>query len=224
MDGSPTPDTRAEKVARALEQMIFDGVYADGDRLDEVQIAGQFGVSRTPVREALQRLAQSGLVEQRPRRGVFVREPGPLELMEMFEVMAELEATCGRLAAMRISDEALLALESANAACSRAFEAGDADAYYDENERFHRRIYAESGNAFLAGETGRLHRRLQPFRRMQLRLRGRMAQSLAEHEAIVAALRGGDGLTASEALRDHVAVQGEKFRHLVSGLRRSKAS
>ncbi|WP_138467180.1 GntR family transcriptional regulator [Poseidonocella sp. HB161398] len=210
---------RADIIAAELEERICDGTFADGERLDEVRLAEQFGVSRTPLREALQKLALSGLVEQLPRRGVFVRQPGPVELMEMFEVMAEMEAVCGRLAAGRISDAALAELDAANAMCRRAVTTQDADAYYLENERFHHIIYRESGNAFLAQETGALHRRLKPFRRMQLRLRGRLPQSMGEHEEIVAALRAGDGERAAADLRAHVAVQGEKFRFLMAQLK-----
>ncbi|WP_417725527.1 GntR family transcriptional regulator [Salipiger sp.] len=209
----------AERIAEALEEQIFDGTFANGDRLDEVRLAERFGVSRTPLREALQRLALSGLVEQVPRRGVFVRQPGPVQLLEMFEVMAELEAVCGRLAARRISDAALTDLRDANAKCRAAVERRDSDAYYDENGRFHGIIYRQSGNAFLEGEALALHRRLKPFRRAQLRLRGRMAQSMAEHEEIVEALAAGDGERASDALRGHVAVQGEKFHHLIASLK-----
>jgi DNA-binding GntR family transcriptional regulator len=213
--------SRADAIATDIEDLIFSGRYSDGDRLDEVRLAEKFGVSRTPVREALQRLAQSGLVEQVPRRGVFVREPGPIELMEMFEVMAEVEAICGRFAAERISDAALDELSEANAACRAAVEAVDADGYYRENERFHHIIYRESGNDFLNHEAARLHRRLKPFRRMQLHLRGRMAQSLAEHEAIVDALRRGGGADVSRVLRDHVAIQGDKFHRLMAARRTS---
>ncbi|WP_135506954.1 GntR family transcriptional regulator [Roseovarius aestuariivivens] len=205
---------RSEKIAQDLEEAIFDGTFADGARLDEVRLAREFGVSRTPLREAIQRLALSGLVELIPRRGAFVRQPGLAELMEMFEVMAELEAVCARFAALRISDAALLELRDANAKCLAAVEARDADAYYFENERFHKTIYRESGNAFLEEETLRLHRRLKPFRRQQLRFRGRLTQSMAEHEAVVDALEAGDAGTAAARLREHVAVQGEKFHDL----------
>lgn len=210
---------RADIIAEALEERICSGVYPNGERLDEIRLAEQFGVSRTPLREAFQKLAVSGLVEQIPRRGVFVRQPGPVELMEMFEVMAELESVCGRLAARRISEEALAELEAANALCQRAVEAANADDYYDHNERFHHIIYRESGNSFLEQETGELHRRLKPFRRLQLRLRGRLPQSMSEHQEIVAALRAGDQTRAAEALRGHVAVQGEKFHYLMSHLK-----
>ncbi|MDJ0630141.1 MAG: GntR family transcriptional regulator [Rhodobacter sp.] len=210
---------RADKIAEALEEQIFDGTFADGDRLDEIRLAAQFGVSRTPLREAFQRLAQSGLIEQIPRRGVFVRQPGPVELMEMFEVMAELEATCARLAARRIGDTALEEMRQTNARCSAAVQSQDADAYYRENERFHLILYRQSGNGFLEQECLRLHRRLKPYRRVQLRLRGRMAQSMAEHEAIVAALENGDSAAAAEAVRAHVAVQGARFQDLMASLK-----
>ncbi len=210
---------RADKIAQTLEQMIFDGTFANGERLDEVQLADRFEVSRTPIREAFQKLAISGMVEQLPRRGVFVRQPGPVELLEMFEVMAELEATCARFAASRITDAALEDLRATNRRCNAAVEAQDADGYYDENERFHAILYRQSGNGFLEQECLRLHRRLQPFRRMQLRLRGRLRQSMSEHEAIVAALEAGDGAAAADAIRGHVAVQGEKFHHLVASLK-----
>lgn len=199
--------------------MIFDGTFADGERLDEVQLAEKFAVSRTPVREAIQRLALSGLAEQIPRRGVFVRQPGPVELIEMFEVMAELEAVCARLAATRISDAALAELHATNERCNAAVSAQDADGYYHENEKFHAILYRQSGNSFLEQECSRLHKRLQPFRRMQLRLRGRLKQSMGEHEAIVAALEEGDGEKAASAIRSHVAVQGEKFHHLMASLK-----
>ncbi len=212
---------RADMIADEIEELIFGGTYPDGARLDEHALAGRFGVSRTPIREALQKLTLSGLVTQLPRRGVFVRQPGPVELMEMFEVMAELEAAAARLAALRISDAALADLRAANAKCRAALEAQDSAAYYLENERFHQIIYAQSGNNFLLGEAQRLHRRLRPFRRQQLRLRGRLAQSMAEHEGIVAALERGDAHGAADALRAHVAVQGEKFHYLMSSLRQA---
>ena len=137
----------------------------------------------------------------------------------MFEVMAELEAVCGRLAAIRISDQALTQLYEANAQCRMAVETADTNRYYAENEAFHRIIYRQSGNSFLEQEAIKLHKRLKPFRRRQLRCRGRMPQSMAEHEAIVGALTEGNSEAASSLLRDHVAVQGKKFQHLMATIR-----
>ncbi len=208
-------------IANKLEEMILTGEFGVEDRLDEVTLAEKFGVSRTPVREALHRLAHSGLVEQIPRRGVFVRQPRPDELYEMFEVMAELEALCARLAAKRIAESALAKLDAVNAECLAAVTDNDPDRYYAENELFHHIIYRESGNKFLDSEASRLHRRLQPFRRMQLQLRGRLTQSMKEHEEVVRALRKGNPEQAGDIMRQHVAVQGEKFYLLLSNFLRT---
>jgi DNA-binding GntR family transcriptional regulator len=212
------PRKRADIIADTLEERVFTGDYADGERLDEVTLAREFGVSRTPIREALQRLVAAHLAEQLPRRGVFVRQPGPKLLEEMFEAMAEFEAACGRLAARRLSEDSLAALEAANAGCMEAIEADDAQAYSAANETFHCLIYTTSGNAFLAGEAERLYRRLKPFRRVQLRLRGRMSQSMAEHSEIITRLRDGDEAGVAEALRRHVGPQGERFYPQVAQL------
>lgn len=211
------PARAADHIRQNLEQAILTGSYVDGLRLDELRLAEQFEVSRTPIREALQMLAATGLVDLIPRRGAFVRHPGFVELVEMFEVMAELECLCGRLAARRLTDTHLVDLRAAESGCVSALETGDTDAYYRANERFHNLLYQASGNGFLTGEANRLHKRLQPFRRLQLRVRGRMVQSMDEHKAILIALEAGDAETTGRLLRDHVAIQGEKFHDLMAG-------
>ncbi|MBJ7538109.1 GntR family transcriptional regulator [Marinomonas transparens] len=207
-------------IASTLEESILRGDYQTGERLNEVALSTEFGVSRTPIREALQKLTKSGLVEQIHRKGVFVRQPGPVELIELFEMMAELEASCGRLAALRISEVALEKLREANGKCKIAMTAGEADTYYYANEVFHMIIYRESGNSILEQETKRLHQRLKPYRRLQLQVRGRMPQSMSEHEQIVEALTQGESDKAAQLLRGHVTIQGEKFRHLLSALKK----
>lgn len=214
----------ADHVREELEQAIITGVYDDGARLDEVSLTEQFKISRTPIREALQMLAASGLVELIPRRGAFVRHPGFVELVEMFEVMAELESLCGRLAARRLTDARLAELKSAEYACTEALEGGDTDAYYRANEQFHHLLYEASGNSFLMGEAKRLHKRLQPFRRLQLRVRGRMRQSMDEHQNILSALEMGDAERVAVVLRDHIAIQGEKFHDLMASYHRQPVS
>ena len=136
----------ADHIREDIEQGILTGEFADGVRLDEVRLCDRFGVSRTPVREALNQLAASGLIEIRPRRGAFVRVPGFVEVVEMFEVMGELEALCGRLAAKRISDAQLTQFRTACQACEAAEAAGNANGYYRENELFHQLLYEASGN------------------------------------------------------------------------------
>ncbi len=211
---------RADQIANTLEQLVFSGKFQDGERLDELKLAEQFHVSRTPIREALQVLVSSGMAEQIPRRGVFIRQPGPVELMEMFETMAELEAACGRLAAIRMSDKDLASLANANDLCQQAIRDTNHDRYYTENETFHQIIYRGAANTFLANQALQLQNRLRAYRRIQLRFRGRMDQSMNEHSQILSALTNGDADMAAQTLRGHVAVQGEKFHQLIASLKR----
>lgn len=108
-------------------------------------------------------------------------------------------------------------------ACRKAANSGDTDAYYYENERFHRAVYTACGNAFIAEQAIALHRRLAPFRRLQLRVRNRMQASLAEHQGIVEALLQGDGDLAASRAFAHVAVQGERFTDLIASMHRIAA-
>lgn len=211
-----------ERLKDEIENEIVTGRLLPGERLDEVTLAERFGVSRTPLREALHSLAASGLVEVRPHRGAIVAEVGPERLVEMFEVMAELEAMCGRRAARRMTDEDMLALKEAHHSSAEVEKAGDFDGYYYANERFHFCIYDSSHNEFLAEQAKLLHRRLRPYRRLQLRVRNRLATSYREHDRIVGALAAGNGELAAELLRAHVIVQGERFADLVSSMKAIK--
>ena len=204
------------KIRDSLEQRIVEGELGNGKRLDETELSGFYGVSRTPVREALQRLAESGLAEHLPRRGTFVRSPSLSQLVEMFEVMAELECMAIRLAARRATAKDIDALEKDNETCRAAVAANDTKKYYEVNARLHGRIYQMSGNSFLASEARRLHDRLRPFRRLQLRVRGRMEESMAEHDIILAALRDGDADRAMETMKKHITIVGVRFNDLVS--------
>jgi DNA-binding GntR family transcriptional regulator len=208
------------KIRDSLEQRIVEGELGNGKRLDETELSGFYGVSRTPVREALQRLAESGLAEHLPRRGTFVRSPSLSQLVEMFEVMAELECMAIRLAARRATSNDIDALEKDNETCRAAVAANDTKKYYEINARLHGRIYQMSGNSFLANEARRLHDRLRPFRRLQLRVRGRMEESMAEHDIILAALRDGDADRAMETMKKHITIVGVRFNDLVSSFNR----
>ena len=208
----------ADRVREALEEDVVLGRILPGNRLDEVALAARFGVSRTPVREALNRLAASGLVELRARRGAFVKAIGIAQVVEMFEVMAELEALCARLDARRISGKLTARLIQAHQACIDAAEQADADAYYHRNEAFHQTIYDACGNRFLAEQTEQLRNRLTPYRRMQLHVRNRIGGSLSEHRQIVDAIRAGEEDRVVEIVKDHILIQGEKFHSLVQGL------
>ncbi|MCP1200351.1 GntR family transcriptional regulator [Notoacmeibacter sp. MSK16QG-6] len=207
---------KATDIREAIEQEILTGLRKPGAKLDEKGIADRFAVSRTPVREALQQLATAGLIELIPHRGAFVRSVSIRELIEMFEVMAELEGMAGRLAARRVDADMLAVLQKRMVACRTAAESQDPDAYYHENERFHRAIYEACGNAFLEGEAKRLHQRLQAFRRLQLRVPKRIDQSLAEHETIVEAIDARDEAGCEQVLRNHILIQGERFADFVA--------
>ena len=206
----------ATRVFQGVEEQIATGQLKDGEKLDEASLAKRFQVSRTPVREALLQLVGSGLATQIPKRGCFVKAPSFREMIEMFEVMSELEGMCARLAARRISDEQLIALETSNRECENAIKANDSDLYYHKNVEFHECIYSACGNGFLAEETRSLRRRLQSFRRLQLRVRGRMSQSLGEHSEIIEAIRSSDADQADRVSRQHVMIQGERFNDLLA--------
>ena len=208
------------KIRDSLEQRIVEGELGNGKRLDETELSGFYGVSRTPVREALQRLAESGLAEHLPRRGTFVRSPSLSQLVEMFEVMAELECMAIRLAARRATTNDIDALEKDNETCRAAVAANDTKKYYEVNARLHGRFYQMSGNSFLAVEARRLHDRLRPFRRLQLRVCGRMEESMAEHDIILAALRDGNADRAMETMKKHITIVGVRFNDLVSSFNR----
>jgi DNA-binding GntR family transcriptional regulator len=207
-----------QRLRDQIENGIVSGDFPAGKRLDETQLSTQFGVSRTPVREALMQLSAIGLIEIRPRRGAIVVQPPPHRIYEMFEVMAELEAMAGAHAARRYTEADKTGLTEAHVRCSRSAEAGDADAYYYDNEAFHAAIYTASHNGFLQEQCQALHRRLRPYRRLQLRVRNRMESSLEEHQRIVDAILRGDSEAAASELRSHIAVQGDRFSDLVACL------
>src|SRR5262245_12295826 len=208
----------SESLREAIEEEVATGKLLPGTHLDEIELAQRFVVSRTPIREALSMLAGEGLLEIRPRRGAVVASITPQRLLEMFEVMAELEAMCARLAARRMTELELKHLDAAHEACRKAVERRDPDAYYAGNERFHQLIYACGHNAFLAEQALALQRRLRPYRRLQLRVRNRLQRSFEEHGAILQALHDGDAERAVEATRAHVAVQGERFTDLLASI------
>lgn len=213
-----TKRSNAQRLRDSLEDDIINGRRAPGERLDHEALAKQFNVSRTPIREAIQQLMASGLVTVSPKKGTFVAKVGIAQLIEMFEVMAELEGMCGRLAARRITAEELATLREALTRCEAAAEQGDPDDYYYENERFHHCIYQASHNGFLASEAIQLKQRLKPYRRLQLQVRHRIGSSLSEHGEIVEAIAAGDSPHAERVMRDHVLIQGERFSDLVASV------
>lgn len=209
---------RAEGVRLRLEREIFSGALLPGERLDENGLARRFGVSRTPVREALLQLSSAGLIEMRPRQGAVVAAITVQQLLQMFEVMAEMEALCARYAARRMGPAERQALERAHKACVDLARRRDPERYYEANRIFHELIYSGTRNEYLEETTRTLRNRLSSYRRFQLHQAGRVANSLSEHDAVVTAILAGDADRAAAAMRAHVAVQGEVFTDLVSML------
>lgn len=209
----------AELIYERLETQIAEGHFKDGERLDEATLAKEFGISRTPLREALRALSANGLVEFIPNRGTFVRQPDLVRLIEMFDVMAELESWCARLAATRMSTAQVILLRQAASACEAALSRKDNRAYYNHNATFHNLIYDASGNRFLAEEARNMQRRLKPFRQAQLFVTDRMDQSMKEHRNILLALEKGDAIAAEHLMREHIRIQSstyEEFRNEVN--------
>lgn len=204
--------TTADLLYERLEAMIADGKFRDGERLDEVSLAREFGVSRTPLRQALQLLSSAGLAVVHPNRGTFVRAPDFVRLVEMFEVMAELEAWCAKLAAQRITTAQILLLRQAALRCERALAARDQRQYYHENETFHDIIYQAGGNSFLADETRHMQRRLRPFRQAQLSAVDRLNSSMKEHQQILDALEAHDAQQAEALMREHIRIQSVTYQ------------
>ena len=213
-----TTQTRSETLREQIEEMIAVGKLKPGQHLDETVLAEKFGVSRTPIREALIQLASMGIIVIRPRRGAIVAEIGPQQLIEMFEVMAELEAMCARLAARRMSPAEHAILKAAHLACTEARDKADSDVYFYKNEEFHQQIYIGSQNTFLEEQARVLQRRLRPYRRLQLRVRNRVTASFDEHGAVVDAIIEGKGELAAELLRQHIMIQGQRFSDLIASL------
>ncbi|KUG57020.1 AsnC family transcriptional regulator [Kocuria rosea subsp. polaris] len=207
--------TEAVRVRRGLEEAIVAGRYRPGDKLDLTSISAEYGCSRTPIRDALQHLSNSGMVQIRPKHGTFVSRLGVRELAERFEVMADLEGLCAELAARRMPPGTAAEMTAALEACRRFVQEGDPDGYYDANSRFHRAIYAGSGNEFLRAEAEKLQGVLEVYRRLQLRVGDRMARSLDEHRAIAEAVLAHDPETARAQARAHVQIQADEYTELV---------
>ena len=216
---SAAQQSLTESLVTAIENDILEGRLRPGDRLEEIGLARRFQVSRTPIREALRQLAASRLIELKPRLGATVARPTSAEVVELFEVVAELEGIAARLAAERMEAADLAAIEAAHAACQRAAGGDDAAAYYRVNGEFHRAIHAAARNLVLVEEIRVLDKRLSPYRRFITFRPGRTQEALREHDEILAALRARDAGRAGAAMRDHVRILGEDALFLAKGLR-----
>ncbi|ASP20439.1 putative D-xylose utilization operon transcriptional repressor [Antarctobacter heliothermus] len=205
-------ETNTAAVVRELSAQIVSGKLPPGKKLDETLIGEYFGVSRTPVREALRELAVIGLVETRPHRGAFVAEVSPDKMLEKFEFMAELEGLCAGYAARRMSPEAKAKLEEIHEDGLCLVEQRDRAAYRDHNFRFHEAIYYGAGNDSLRDATLSIRRAVAAFRAAQFDLKERIGNSQVEHGLIVAAIRRGTAEEATLLMRRHILTVMEAAR------------
>lgn len=217
---SPAPllakRTTADMLREVLSDRIVHGILKPGEALDETSLAFEFGVSRTPIREALRQLETIGLAASRPHRGAIVANLTTEELNEAFVVMAELEALCARLCASAMTVAEKLALEELHAAGAAFVAENDVDGFRAHNERFHNAVYRGSGNGFLEETTLNVRRRLAPFRKMQFELDRRIEGSQREHGRIVRAICDGDGDTSASTMRDHILIVRTKVEEAAS--------
>lgn len=199
------PETIAETIAQQLAEQILSGQLNPGERIEEKRVTEQFGVSRTPVRDALRQLAATGLVAIKPHRGVTVVDLDVEQLTDMFEAQAEIEALCARLSAGRMTSIERRKLQLAANRSEPALATTDHQLYSDANEEFHHRIYAGAHNDTLEQLAINLWNRVAPFRRSTFfKLGNRMERSFVEHEAIVAAILAGDEEAAQRAMHSHI--------------------
>lgn len=204
----------ARRIIEELSADIAAGRIVPGDRLDEQSLASRFGVSRTPVREALRDLAASGYAVGRAGRGYVVSRISSEEMAEMFEAMSEVEALCAKLAAHRMSPFERLQLLEIHRQAGEAVGSGDADAYMRLNEAFHDIIYRGTHNRYIEDMARSLRHRTASFRDSQFRDPTRLPASFESHSRIVEAINGSRPEEAFSGMREHAAARGASvLRH-----------
>jgi DNA-binding GntR family transcriptional regulator len=184
-------------------EAIDAGVYKPGDRLVESELAERFGVSRTPVREALQRLETQSMLS-RDGRSLIVASLNHNQLAELYAVRTELEGLAARLAARHATEEELRVLRSM-VEDDKALLGGDPRSLSRANKRFHKQIHLASHNRFLVQQLDLVHRSMALMATTSFAAEGRDAIGLAEHEDIVAAIEARDGDAAYNTLCSHIS-------------------
>ena len=203
-EGASPRGSAARRIEAALTDEMAAGLLAPGARLDETAIATRFGTSRTPVREALSRMAAGGLVEAGPGRGLRVATLDREALAQMFEAMQEIETVCAGLAAKRMTFLARAEIESAQQACVAAAERGDRAAYLHANEAFHLAIYRATQNRYVAGIAADFRRRTGPFRAKKFASADDLRASAASHADLLETIFSSEHGAAERGMRDHL--------------------
>lgn len=187
-----------------LRELILKGELRPGDKLPEQMLCERFGVSRTPMREAVKVLAAEGVLRLQLNRGAIVAETTPQDIEELFPIMAALEAVAGEQACRKASDAQIAQLRALHNAMVGHYEAGEEAAYLRHNRLIHEAIVEMTGNATLAGMYQQMLTRIHCVRFTIGKTVDQWKKAIAEHEQIVTALEQRDGARLAELLRAHV--------------------
>lgn len=214
METAAETGTLHEQIVAKLRGVLLNGELDDGARIPEAQLCLRFGISRTPLREALKVLAAEGFVELRPNRGSIVAPIDPVEVAHVFELKGAIENTIGRLAAVRATPEDRARIEQAHA------ELGahpDPAAYTALNQEFHRALAEAAHNPVLLQTYDNLQKRVLRLRFVVNENPTRVAQSFVEHENIMIAFRARARLDLAERLEEHNRLTGEAVMRTLKG-------
>jgi DNA-binding GntR family transcriptional regulator len=206
----PTPLRPAslhEEVAARLRHMVFERQLVPGQWIDELALASDWKISRTPLREALKVLASEGLVTLVPRQGCKVTELSEHDADELFPVMALLEGRCAYEAVRKARPADVKALRRLHEVLEKHAAAHDVDGYYRANHEFHTKVQALADNRWLDRATNDLRKFLRMLRGRQLNWPGRIDDSINEHRVLIAAIEHGDAARAERVMHDHLMAQ-----------------
>jgi DNA-binding GntR family transcriptional regulator len=198
---SLAPRALYEEVAELLRQRIFRRELEPGSWIDEVRLSQEYGISRTPLREALKVLAAEGLVTMKVRRGAYVTEVSEQDLAEVYHLLSLLESDAAGVVAERATDAELKELQKLHKELEAATK--DRDRFFAVNERFHMRLLELAGNRWRNQMVADLRKVMKLNRHASLLKSGRIQESLAEHRAVMDALLARDAAAARERMQEH---------------------
>ncbi|MHB8172417.1 MAG: GntR family transcriptional regulator [Thermincolia bacterium] len=193
-----------EIVFESLREAIINGNLKPGERMMEIQLAEEMGVSRTPVREAIRKLELEGFVVMVPRKGAYVASISIKDIADVFEIRAALESLAAGLAAERITEDELESMERSLVRVAEATEANDLESLINMDTDFHEILYKASRNERLVQIISNLREQIQRFRTTSLAHPGRMKVALEEHKQIVEAISQRDVEAARNLAREHI--------------------
>lgn len=193
-----------EAVCESLRKAIRSGILAPGERLMEVQLAEELGISRTPIREAIRKLEQEGYVIMLPRRGTYVSSVSVHDVQEIFEIRSALESLSIGLAARRIENEELEQLQKLLTLIEGYIDTNDIDNIVKTDIEFHNLLYTVSRNERLGVIINNLKEQLARFRKLSMSYPGRLKDTLEEHREMVEAVANGDVEAARDAAERHM--------------------